>query len=68
MVDLPRETVEVVLEATARLVLGIEIEECKRNLIGDKPFGEVNHKPRLSHTSFSALSEHHSLSRRGHAA
>ncbi len=62
-VDLPCEAVEVMFEATSRLVLGIEIEEGKRNLIGDKPFGEVNHEPGLSHTSFAALSKHHSLSR-----
>jgi hypothetical protein len=64
-VDLPGEAVEVVFEAATRLILSIEIEERERDLVGDKPFREVNHEAGLAYPTFAALSEHDSLLRCG---
>jgi hypothetical protein len=51
-VDLPGESVEVVLEAAARLVLGIEIEKREWDFIGEKPFRQMNHESSLATPPF----------------
>jgi hypothetical protein len=64
-VDLSGESVEVVFQAAARFVLGIEIEKRQRDFIGDELLRQMNHEARLSDASLSPFRESDSLLRLG---
>jgi hypothetical protein len=60
-VDLPGQSVEIVFETAARFVLGIEIKKSERDVIGEKPFRQMNHEACLPDSAFAALGEDNSF-------